>query len=297
MGRLSVPIALFLVTGLLEASDSEWILARSPRFEVYSHAGGSEARQVLLWFERLHSFFEQQTGVRVDRRLPLHVLVFSSIQEYAPFRRNATAEAYYTANDRGDYIILPGPDADRLAAHEYWHFVAHTGALRMPLWLNEGLAEFYSTVRLEATGGRIGSAPRLHIASLRNRFWIRLPVLLTLADNSPVLRERETAEIYYAESWALTHMLKLSPAYAPRFSQLLQRLASGLPSEQALEAVYLRPLDSIASDLRIWFLKDRSAPVPPIMTADPTSIELSKVPSATVHTLLSAVANTANMLD
>jgi hypothetical protein len=196
MNRVSALMAFFMMVGALKGSDAEWILARSSHFEVYSHAGAGEARQVLLWFERLYGFFKQQTRVDVDRRLPLRILIFSSIQEYGPFRRNAAAEAYYAANDHGDYIILPGPDADRLAAHEYWHFVAHTGALRLPLWLNEGLAEFYSTVRLEAKGGRIGTSPYLHMASLRNRFWIRLPSVLTTADNSPLLREHETAAMF-----------------------------------------------------------------------------------------------------
>ena len=295
MDRFSAATALFLMTGALKGSDEGWILARSPHFEVFSHAGGGEARQVLLWFERLHGFFDRQTGINVDRRLPLRVLVFSSIQEYAPFRRNRATEAYYATNDNGDYIILPYPDSDRLAAHEYWHFVAHTGALRLPFWLNEGLAEFYSTVRLEARGERIGVALGLHLSALRHDPWIRLPALLELADNSPALRERETAGMFYAESWALTHMLKLSPAYAPRFPQLLERLASGMLSVQALEAVYARQVNSIADDLRAWFLKDRSTLVSPLATSDPLSVDLSEVPSATVRSLLATILSTAKM--
>lgn len=187
-------IVFYLFGGLLPAADTGWTLARTPHFEVYSHAGGSEARQVLVWFERLRGFFEQQTGVNVDSRLPLRILVFSSKQEYAPFRPSPTADAYFGTSSSGDYIVLPSADVDRLSAHEYWHFVARAGALRLPLWLSEGLAEFYSTVKLEARGGRVGAAPPLHLVSLRDRYWMRLPALLSVTVKSHLLRDARRLE-------------------------------------------------------------------------------------------------------
>jgi hypothetical protein len=118
-----------------------------------------------------------------------------------------------------------------------------------------------------------------------------------MADNSSLLREHEAAAMFYAESWALAHMLKLSPAYAPRFPQLLEHLTSGMLSVQALEAVYARPLDSIDRDLHNWFPKDRSTYLPPPEVSDPVSIDLSEVSSATVHSMLTEIVNTANMLN
>jgi tetratricopeptide (TPR) repeat protein len=293
MDRLLSIAAACLLAAAPAASTADWALARSAHFEVYSDAGTSEARQVLAWFERLRPFFQQETGVNVDPRLPLRIVLFRSMDEYAPFRVNPASDAYFAAIGERDYIVLPAPDSDRLSAHEYWHFVAHTGALRLPRWLNEGLAEFYSTVRFDAHGGRMGIALGNHLGLLRHQPWIRLSGLLSLTSDSPLLREREPSGMFYAESWALVHMLKLSPAYAPRFPQLLERLRSGTPSPQALEQVYARSLQSIADDLSVWLQKDRSIPITRAAPAETVSVEFSAVSQAGVQTLLAQILSGA----
>lgn len=287
MRRLAVIAVLPLLAATLAYAGTGWALARTTHFEVYAHAG-SDARHMAAWFERLRVFFEQQTGVNVDSRLPLRIVVFSSTEEYAPFRRNPTADAYYAVNADGDFIVLPDPNEDRLAAHEYWHFVSHTANLRLPSWLNEGLAEFYSTVQWDARGGRVGAAPPRHISLLRHSFWMGLPALLSMAGDATALRERGTAGVFYAESWALTNMLKVSPAYASRFPQLVERLTSGTGSRQALETVYGRGIESIAKDLRDWFPKGRFVSLPPAPT-NPVAIDTLEAPSSEVRLLLARI--------
>jgi tetratricopeptide (TPR) repeat protein len=55
--------------------------------------------------------------------------------------------------------------------------------------------------------------------------------------------------MFYAQSWALTDLLMLAPAYRAAFPALLAALASGVPAERALYAVYHTTLDAIARDL------------------------------------------------
>lgn len=288
MVRFVTAAVVCLLSSALSASETGWILARNSHFEVYCHSGSGDAREVLRWFEGLHSFFEEQSKINVDSRLPLRVVVFSSVQEYIPYRPNPTADAYYTFGSGGDFIVLPF-DADRFAAHEYWHFVAQAGGMRLPLWLNEGLAEFYSTVHLDARGGRMGATPARHLGSLRHEGWINLPVLLAATADSRLLHERETSGMFYAESWALTHLLKVSPAYAPRFPELLEHLAAGMPSARALEATYGRPVSAIASDLRDWYAKGRTAALPAAEPLDASSIEVSHVSPEAMATVLASL--------
>lgn len=287
MRRLGVIAVLPLLAGTLAYAGTGWTLARTAHFEVYAHSGG-DARHMAAWFERLRVFFEQQTGVNVDSRVPLRILAFSSVEEYAPFRRSPTADAYYAVNDDGDFIVLPDPNEDQLAAHEYWHFVSHTANLHLPLWLNEGLAEFFSTVQWDARGGRVGAAPPRHISLLRHSFWIGLPVLLSMAGDATALQERGNAEMFYAESWALTHMLKVSPVYASRFPQVVELLTSGIASREALETVYGRGIESIANDLRGWFPKGRFLTTDPVAT-DPMTIGTLEVLSTEVRLLLARI--------
>ncbi|HEY7389074.1 MAG TPA: hypothetical protein VH640_11240 [Bryobacteraceae bacterium] len=290
MRFLATSAVVFFLAGPLAFAQGTWTLARSSRFEVYSQAGGDNARQVLWWFERLHAFFARQTGLTVNGRSPLRVLVFRSAAEYEPYRLRPTADAFYTATESRDYIVLSSPEAGRLAAHEYWHFVEHASALQLPPWLNEGMAEFFSTVRLGEVSGRMGARPAGHTRILRIRAWIPLATLVALPADAPLRSERDSAEVFYAESWAMAHMLMLAPHYAPRLHLFLDRITSGNPSAQALVEVYGKPLDTIARDLRGWIEKGRYAPVW-VSTEEETDapVEVSQVSSYSVRLLFADV--------
>ena len=88
--------------------------------------------------------------------------------------------------------------------------------------------------------------------TLRQRPWIPLAQLLALPANSPMRADRNTADVFYAESWALTQMLIFSPAYATRFSQLWSGMQTGASDAEMLARVYGKPLSAITADLRDW---------------------------------------------
>jgi tetratricopeptide (TPR) repeat protein len=247
--------ALGMLCVLLHAgSITAWSVARSEHFEVYSQAGDASARSALLWFEQLHTFFQQQTGLKLDNRLPVRVIAFRSTKEYEPYRLRPSSDAYYVGTESRDYIVVPTLDAGEFAtaAHEYAHLILRASGLQLPLWLSEGLAEFFSTLRISDRGWNLGGDLPARSQSLRRNSWMPPSQLLTLPAESPVRENRDTAALFYAQSWKLTEMLVLSPEYGPRFQALLAALTSGIPSLQAMANVYAKPLDAIGRDLHAW---------------------------------------------
>jgi hypothetical protein len=200
------------------ASDQQWTLVRSPHFDVYSQAGERDGRSALLWFEQLRAFFVRTSAAQAGRDLeshgPVRVIGFRSAKEYAAFRLQPAADAYFVGGEAINYIVMPrlGPEEFGVAAHEYAHLVLHSLGLRLPPWLAEGIAEFFSTVRIGENGGLIGGDLPMRTRTLRQRPWIPLTQLLALPANSPMRADRNTADVFYAESWALTQMLIFSPA-------------------------------------------------------------------------------------
>ncbi|MFZ0937704.1 MAG: hypothetical protein WA015_25520, partial [Bryobacteraceae bacterium] len=87
---------------------------------------------------------------------------------------------------------------------------------------------------------------------MRRRPWLPLSEIVSLAADSPLLDNRDSAEMFYAQSWALTEMLVRAPVYSPRFAGLLAEVGAGTASGQTLERVYGKPLDAIASDVHAW---------------------------------------------
>lgn len=265
-----------------------WVVVRTSRFEVYSQAGIDSARATLVQFERLQAFFDRNGLIQGSAALgapPLRIISFGSVKEYESFRFRPNADAYYASSGGQAYIVMPGIQGENFAieAHEYAHYYLQAAGLKLPPWLNEGLPEFFSTIRFTDRGCTLGGRLPRRLETLNRRKWLPLPDLLALSEDSPLLKTREGAELFYAESWALTDLLIESPEYASRFRDLIAQLNSGTPSATALTAIYGKSLDAISKD---WHtrVEEHKFPIrifPPIpVTGLPVEIsELSEVQS------------------
>jgi hypothetical protein len=235
------------------AADSEWIRIRTANFEVYSSAGERSARETLDNFELVRSFFAQLMGSGSLGTQPVRVLVFGSRREYEAHRVNAIADAYYHGTPEGESVVMSqtGADAFPIAVHEYAHlFFAHS-QWNLPPWLNEGLAELYSTLRPEGDRVVVGAGrPRVEK-------WTPLAVILAAGKESPYYLERDKAASLYNQGWTLVHMLSMSPAYAPKFAQVLAEVRGGARSQEVLTRIYGRTLAQIESDTQAYLRRER----------------------------------------
>jgi len=291
---------LVLLCACVQAeSPPAWTVAKSDHFEIYSQAGGDAARSALIWFEELRAFF-QQTGVDLDERQPIRVIAFRSAKEYNAYRLRPTADAYYVGTESRDYIVMPalGADRFRVAAHEYAHAMMHAAGLKFPLWLGEGIAEFFSTIRIGAQGCEIGGELPAHSQVLQRRAWVPLADLFALSEKSPFLESRENSSVFYAESWMITEMLVLSPAYSSRLSDLFAALKSGAPGVQALPSVYGKPLNRIARDAQLWAVKRNAQPVKlPGVSMDDVAVTTSALSPFAARSLIAELILATGELD
>ena len=243
--------------------NSQWSLIRSPHFEVFSQAGEREGRAAVLWLEQLHRFFLQtapQAALDLHEHGPVRVIGFRSAADYARYQLRPAADAYSLSGDGRRYIVLPrlGSDVFGIAAHEYTHLFSHSLGLQLPEWLAEGMAELFSTVRIGEHGCSIGGDLPMRSNTLRQRSWLPLAELLAVKADSPVRSNRNGAELFYAESWALTDMLVFSPRYTEGLPKLMAAIASGDPGSDTLTTVYAKPSGAIQQDLRAWIQTPRS---------------------------------------
>jgi tetratricopeptide (TPR) repeat protein len=58
--------------------------------------------------------------------------------------------------------------------------------------------------------------------------------------------------MFYAESWALTHMLQLSPEYKQSFGNFFEQIEKGVASQTALESATGKPVAKIQADLAAY---------------------------------------------
>jgi tetratricopeptide (TPR) repeat protein len=254
--RLAIA-AVFI--GSAFGADPRWIRMPSDDFEIYSSAGEGDTRLALQYFERVRAFFEQALGGSPQKADPVRIIIFNSKKEYEPYRPNEFASAFYTQVAGRDYIVLSGANADvfPVAVHEYVHLVAQHGGLSLPPWLNEGIAEVYSTLKPLGDKVLVGSLIPGRMYALSREKWVPLSAILSAGHDSPYYNEKDKAGSLYNEGWALTHMLELSPQYGTGFSRVLEEIRKGTPSEQALEKTYGKPLATIERDLQGYLAGDR----------------------------------------
>lgn len=267
-------LSLLWVGFLAHASPaSEWRLARSEHFEVYSQSGDENALAALAWFEQLRGFFLQQDIIPLHQLPPVRVIVFGSSKDYEPYRLRATSDAYYVGAEGRDYILMAASGLGELAvaAHEYTHFVLHAAGYHLPTWLSEGLAEVFSTTHVSENGCEWGGDLPARTLALKRRGWMSISELLALTADSFQRQNRDTNSMFYAQSWALADLLVFSPAYAPRFPQLMAALNSDMSGEEAIRSVYGTSTEKLASDLHAWVYQANRVPrrSPGILAAKP----------------------------
>ena len=270
----------------LAAPVPQWRLARTQHFEVYAQSTDQRAQAILTWFEQLREFFEQQQGLKASSSTPIRVIVFASPEEYQPYRLRSTSDAYYVGAPGRDYIVMGSDDPAKfgLAAHEYAHLVLRTSASQLPPWLKEGLAEFFATLQITEHGTELGGALPGRVRTLQHRTWMPLADVFALTEEAQRNQERSAADLFYAESWALTEMLLLSPKYALGFQQI--------PASPNLDA------DAVTKDLHEWIDQAKLPVVQlPAVVTPPVQVEISDVPLATSRLALAQVLLAAGEFD
>jgi Flp pilus assembly protein TadD len=237
----------------LPAADP-WTKLQTPHFELYTTAGEKKAREAILYFEQVRSFFLQASPSKRVPEFPVRIVAFRSEKEYKPYRVNEAAFAYFTRDRNHDYIVMQSIASEHypVAIHEYTHLIVEHAGLHLPVWLNEGLADVYSTMKPVGNKIMVGDLPPGRVQALMGSTWLNLDVLAAVDHHSPLYNERDRAGKFYAESWLLAHMLCLSLDYRPNFTKLVAALSSGKSTADAFQSVLGKSLSQVQLDLHTY---------------------------------------------
>lgn len=216
-----LPLLLFAIAG---AKTDTWLEVRTPHFLVLTNAGEKQARQVADQFERMRAVFHKRfPNVRVDDAAPITVIAVKDKKEFQALEPEAylakgqlnLAGLFLQTPDK-NYVLLrldaEGEHPYATVYHEYTHFITRHAGEWLPLWLQEGLAEFYQNTEIKEKEVGLGQPSSENLFLLRDNRLLPLATLLTVDHNSPYYHEESKGSIFYAESWALTHYLEIKDA-------------------------------------------------------------------------------------
>lgn len=243
-----------LFTASLSAPAADgWLRLTTPHFELFTDAGESRGSQAILYFEQARSFFEQASPVRKPDDSPVRLVMFRDLTTFAQYRPNNYAIAFYYQSQNRDYILMGQSDEGvfRSALHEYMHLMVRHSGLKLPLWLNEGWAEVYSTMHPLAKGGvAVGDLIQPRVDQLEHDSWLPIRELVDVRPGSPLYNEATRISMFYSQSWALAHMLYLAPDYRSGFHKFLSALQQGKSVDECFQTAWGKSQIVIFADLQ-----------------------------------------------
>jgi tetratricopeptide (TPR) repeat protein len=217
---------LVLLAGTLSASArasvDHWFEVRTPHFVVLTDTNEKQGIRVAAQFERMRSVFHLLMPTASDSAgSPIIVLALKdrkALQALEPEVYLAKGQLdlaglFMRAPDK-NYILLrldaQGDHPFATVYHEYTHFMMRNASEWMPLWLNEGLAEFYQNSDIQDKEVLLGQASPEDILYLRQNRLLPLATLFKVDYASPYYHQEQKASVFYAESWALTHYIEIT---------------------------------------------------------------------------------------
>jgi tetratricopeptide (TPR) repeat protein len=286
-------LVALLAVPLPGAKHETWFEARSPNFIVACNAGEKQARKTAIRFEQIRAVFRRELLLASKHESPVITILAvkdeESMKTLLPeyWVKGHAHPAGMFLDSMNQYFAAiqldtPGANPYDTIYHEYFHSLTTPYYPNLPVWVSEGLAEFYGNTLIgDSEVGMGRPAPDL-IAELKQGGLMPLDVLFKVDHNSPYYNESNKISVFYAESWALTHYLMVGDKSAHRamLQAYVNAMANGTTEEQAAAQAFgdLKTLQAALfayiGNARFYYI---TAPPPPEIAAGDLQVrELSE---------------------
>jgi hypothetical protein len=256
---------LFVLLPIEAASAADWIRVETHNFIVYGETGEQRVREVADEFERFREALARVIpAAGTPSAVPTAVVVFGSQAAFAPYRPRFNGKpirlgGYFFASEDMNLVAFADVDRDqslRTIFHEYVHLALTNVSQNLPVWLGEGLAEYYSTFQVLEDGRRaiVGRVVLSHLQLLGRQRMMTIPELLAVDGTSSDYNEGRRQSLFYAQSWALVHMLVSDDHGRTALGTYTNLVSKGVPSREAWAQVF--DDDSVAKRLRRYVGQD-----------------------------------------
>jgi tetratricopeptide (TPR) repeat protein len=256
---------LFVVPAGFAAGKDNWISVRSKNFFLVGNASEKDIRQVAVKLEQFReAFLLLLPKIKFSSSIPTTVIVFKSDDAYKPYKPvvddkiASDVAGYFQPGQDVNYITLSiekrSEQSFRTIFHEYIHMLVNNTAadLETPLWFDEGLAEYYSTVEIKDNQKVIlGHLIFEHLQLLRSQDLWPLKTLFTIDSYSLRRNSSDTRHSFYAQSWILFHYLFMGNEgrRQPQLDEFLRLLFTNVPLEEAFRKAFQTDYATLEKEL------------------------------------------------
>jgi len=236
---MSLLLAIWLAATPFEMPDTEqpWARIVTPHFDIISSSGDRRTRDLARDLETLAAAL---ADIRPATTPTPHtrVFVFARRREVQPYfdlllhRDKADVSGAFVAQTNSATMFIDDSRriSDRTPYHELVHYLMGNSSQRAPLWVEEGLAEYYSSAEVHGGIIRVGAPIREHTERLKRGKLIPISEVFTTTDS--------IEQTFYAESWAIVDWMITRDRRA--FDAFFRDVLTGMPSDVALQKHFHR---------------------------------------------------------
>jgi hypothetical protein len=226
------------------AKEKTWVQVRSTHFTVVTDLGEKRGIEVARHCERMRAAFRLlMKQARTDDPVPLLIWALDGQKEVDDVLGSSKAKhtgLFLAGEDRNFILVDASGDPRRAVYHEYMHALLNANiSSAVPTWFEEGFAEYFSTLQINAKATTLGLVPIGELRFLReNGKLMRLPDLFAVRQDSRLYNQNgPTQAMFYAESWLLVHYI-FDHHLISRAEPLFFRVARGQGLSAALQAEF-----------------------------------------------------------
>ena len=264
------------------ALSREWKRLPSDEFSIVGTSSARDLAQLGVELETFLGVIQQMTPtLRLAAPVPTYVVALKDYGAFTAFqprdqkgRRVEWVAGYLSPGPDGNYLVAPwgGKDRESLAVmlHELTHHLASRNVRGVPTWIAEGVAEFYSTFRIDADRNLaiVGEPVKHRLRSLVGRSLMPLDRLVAVTSTNEFSNSPVELELFYAQSWALVHYLFLGEqgARTRQIGTYLRALERGQERSAAFTLAFGATYDDLGralvkyvADLNFPYLKLKPA--------------------------------------
>jgi tetratricopeptide (TPR) repeat protein len=227
-----------------------WREVDSPHFRVVTDGSERDGRDVAKEFEQMRAVFAARfNNPSLETGAPLLIFAVreSGLKGLAPSLwkdRDHVAGEFFKGWEKQYAMVRLDSFGDLNQAvvfHEYTHSILHANVHWLPMWLDEGLAEFYAYTRFEGDKTYVG-APSVRYNHLKSEVPIPAAEMLTMTQGK-LGRDDRRNDLFYGESWAMVHYMTFGPemGVGGKLNAFMTSLEKGTPQAEAFEAAFGDP--------------------------------------------------------
>jgi tetratricopeptide (TPR) repeat protein len=245
----------------------EWLSVRSKNFNLIGNASEKDIRATAARLEQFREVFRRIFDkVNFNSPVPTTVIVFKDANSYNPYKPlkkdgqiDKAVAGYFLSADDANFITLSMEgdvnEALETIFHEYTHFWVdnNIGKSDVPPWFNEGLAEYYQTLKIENDQKVVlGNSQKRHLEILSENKLIPFDTFFNTDNYTLAQQGDDGAGLFYAQAWALMHYLLHGEGGArkPQMYKFLDLVMTGKPAREAFSEAFQIDYATMERELR-----------------------------------------------